>query len=115
MNLLFVSVGGCFGSIARYWLGKYISEKGDWIFPLGTFVINITGAFLLGLLVRMDLPKTYVCLFGEGFLGAYTTFSTFAYEGFKFLEEGFPRKAMLYLVGSLIVGVLGFALGFHGI
>lgn len=113
MNLVLVMIGGGFGSICRYWLGKYIAEKGDWVLPLGTFVINITGAIFLGLLVRMNLSHSYVSLLGEGFLGAYTTFSTFAYEGYKFFEEGFPGKAILYMFGSLIVGVAGFALGFR--
>lgn len=113
-ELLLLAAGGCVGSIVRFWLGKKISERGDWTFPVGTFTINISGAILLGVLLRSGIGKDEITLLGDGFLGAYTTFSTFSYEGYKLMEEGFPWKAAGYLFGSLILGVLGFGIGYSG-
>jgi fluoride exporter len=111
MEYILVGVGGVFGSITRYLLGKYISEKKDMIFPIGTFVINITGALLLGIVATFQSNRNLYLLLGDGFLGAYTTFSTFMYEGFNLLQDREGVNALLYITLSVIVGVLGFILG----
>lgn len=112
MNFILVGVGGALGSIARYSLGKVISEKSKSWFPLGTFVINITGALLLGVLSSRGSSDMYLLL-GDGFLGAYTTFSTFMYEGFNLFQDNKKLNAIIYILISLIFGIIGFSLGFY--
>ncbi|MGE5633033.1 MAG: fluoride efflux transporter CrcB [Caulobacteraceae bacterium] len=111
MQLIIVGIGGLFGSITRYFLGKLISEKATTLFPLGTFIINITGAFLLGIISTIKIDNNLYILLGDGFLGAYTTFSTFMYEGFYLFHEKEKLNAFTYIFLSLIVGVLGYATG----
>lgn len=112
MNLLLVGIGGIFGGISRYQLGRFISQKHQTIFPIGTFIINITGALLLGILTSLNAEKNIYLLFGDGFLGAYTTFSTFIYEGYNLFQEQEKLNAALYILSSLILGVIGYVLGF---
>lgn len=112
MQLLLVGIGGVFGSLTRYILGKVISEKFDSTFPVGTFIINFSGAVLLGILNGSGLGKNAVLLLGDGFLGAYTTFSTFMYEGFNLFQENEKRNALIYTISTLLTGVVGFIAGF---
>lgn len=111
MSLIFVGIGGALGSLVRFQLGKIISEKSNTMFPIGTFIINITGALLLGIVSSLDVSKSMYLLLEEGFLGAYTTFSTFMYEGFNLFQENEKLNAFTYILGSLLLGVLGYALG----
>jgi CrcB protein len=111
MNLFLVGIGGAFGSLARYQLGKVISDRCKPTFPIYTFIINITGAFLLGLLSSLDAGKSIYLLLGDGFLGAYTTFSTFMYEGFSLFKDNKKLNAAIYIAGSFLVGIIGYALG----
>lgn len=111
MEYIVVGVGGIFGSITRYALGRFITERSNSIFPLGTFIINITGAFLLGIVTTFQSDKTLYWLFGEGFLGAYTTFSTFMYEGFNLFQDKEKLNAIRYVLGSLLLGIAGFTIG----
>lgn len=111
MGYLLVGIGGIFGSITRFVLGKYISERSKTVFPRGTFIINITGAFLLGIVTAFQNYTNAYLLLGDGFLGAYTTFSTFMYEGFNLFQEEEKLNALKYVLGSLLLGILGFVLG----
>jgi CrcB protein len=113
MDLVFVGIGGALGSIVRYRLGKIITEKSSATFPAGTFIINITGAILLGLLISLDAGKNVYLLLGDGFLGAYTTFSTFMYEGFNLFQKNEKMNAFTYILGSLILGIIGYISGFE--
>ncbi|MBL4933606.1 fluoride efflux transporter CrcB [Clostridium paridis] len=111
MSYILVALGGGAGSIVRYVLGKYISEKSNKPFPLGTFIINVTGAILLGIVSSIGVNTNMLLLLADGFLGAYTTFSTFMYEGFNLFKDKEKLNAFIYISGSLILGVLGFYLG----
>lgn len=111
MHLLLVGVGGALGGIVRYRLGKVISQRSNTTFPVGTFLINLTGAFLLGILTGGHMEEHYYLLAAEGFLGAYTTFSTFMYEGFHLFYENERKNAAFYMIGSLLLGILGYAAG----
>jgi CrcB protein len=111
MDYLLVGIGGVFGSITRYALGRYISERSNSIFPLGTFIINITGALLLGIVSAYQASQGFYLLLGDGFLGAYTTFSTFMYEGFNLFQGRKKLNAFTYVLGSLLLGIIGFSLG----
>lgn len=112
MNLILVGIGGIFGGLSRYQLGKVISQKAKTTFPLGTFIINITGALLLGLLTSLDTGKNVYLLLGDGFLGAYTTFSTFMYEGFDLFRGKEKLNAFVYILSSLILGIIAYVIGF---
>lgn len=112
MQYLLVGIGGIAGSITRFSLGRYVKDKAKTVFPFGTFIINITGAFLLGILSALDVNKNIYYLLGDGFLGAYTTFSTFMFEGFSLFKDNKRLNTAVYIVISLILGVLGYLIGF---
>ena len=113
-KLVLLAIGGAIGTISRYGLAKWLGEVG-WAkgFPLGTFVINVTGSFVLGMaatIILERLPPTHqnlYLLFGTGFCGGYTTFSTFEWETFKLVRDGSLWIALANIVGSVIVGFLG--------
>lgn len=115
MHYIIAGIGGVFGSITRYKLGKAISERSNSVFPLGTFLINISGAFLLGIVSNIDLSSSLYFLLGDGFLGAYTTFSTFMYEGFNLFQENALLNAISYIGLSVILGIIFYALGAYSI
>lgn len=115
-NILAIALGGALGALSRYGLGHWVSTKWQQGFPLPTFIINITGAFLLGFLNILFLEKftlgpIWRLSIGVGFLGAYTTFSTFGYEVIMLLENGSYWTAGLYTTLSIFVGFIGVALG----
>ena len=104
-----VGVGGCIGSILRFWLGSYIGGKMGTRFPYGTFVINITGSFLIGFILALLTAKTqwspnWRYLVPIGFLGGYTTFSSFEYETLRTIQDGQLGLALLYIGLSVCVG-----------
>lgn len=115
-NLLVISLGGALGAISRYALGVWISNRWNQGFPIHTFIINITGAFLLGflqilLIERLNVSPLWRLGIGVGFLGAFTTFSTFGFEVISLLEGGSLVTAGLYTFLSIVVGFTGVALG----
>jgi CrcB protein len=111
MELLIVGLGGALGSLARYELGKIITLKSGTHLPLATFAINITGAILLGIVCGAGASGNLALLLADGFLGAYTTFSTFMYEGFALFREK-KLDAAVYIAASLILGIGGFSAGY---
>lgn len=115
-NIISVMIGGALGSLVRYELGVWITGKWNQGFPFHTFIINITGAFLLGFLNILFLEHCKIepmwrLGIGVGFLGAYTTFSTFSYEVITLIENGNYTTAFLYVFLSLFLGILFAALG----
>ena len=111
MTYMLVAVGGAAGSLVRYSLGKFISEKSKTSFPIGTFIINITGALLLGIVSTIGVSSSLMLLLGDGFLGAYTTFSTFMYEGFNLFQEKEKLNVFIYILCSVILGLVGYFIG----
>jgi CrcB protein len=104
-----VGLGGFLGAIARFWLGGYISNRLGIRFPYGTFVINITGSFLIGLIITLLAENTHWnpnwrYLIPVGFIGAYTTFSTFEYETLRSIQDGEFYVAFLNVSLSVVVG-----------
>ncbi|PKM96141.1 MAG: fluoride efflux transporter CrcB [Firmicutes bacterium HGW-Firmicutes-1] len=111
MQYVFICIGGALGSVSRYALGKMISEKTNTTFPIGTFIINIMGAFLLGIVSNQRLTQNVTLMLTDGFLGGFTTFSTFMYEGFNLFQENEKLNAFTYIGGSLILGIIGYVFG----
>lgn len=113
---LMVGIGGFLGAIARFWLGGYISEKMGARFPYGTFVINCTGCFLIGFIITLMAERTHWSanwryLISIGFIGAYTTFSTFEYETFRAMQDGEMFIAFLNVATSVVVGFVAVWIG----
>ncbi len=110
-----VGVGGFLGAIARYALGTYIGGRYGVRFPLGTFVINVSGSFLLGLilalLARTTASAHWRYLIPIGFIGAYTTFSTFEYETLRAIQDGQVMTGLLNVALSLGVGFIAVWVG----
>lgn len=109
LKYVLVGVGGCLGSILRFWLGSYIGEKMGTRFPYGTFVINITGSFLIGLIFALLTAKTqwspnWRYLIPIGLIGGYTTFSSFEYETLRTIQDGQLGLALLYIGLSVFIG-----------
>lgn len=112
MELLFVGIGGIFGGGLRFVIGETITEKANTKFPVATFLINITGAFLLGILTSFNPGGNIYLLLGDGFLGSFTTFSTFMYEGFNLFKTNKKKNAVVYILGSVFFGLIAYILGF---
>ena len=115
-KILVIALGGALGTLSRYGLGAWISSKWNQGFPLHTFLINVSGAFLLGFLnilfiERLTISPLWRLGIGVGFLGAFTTFSTFGFEVISLLEGGSFFTAGLYTFLSILVGFTGVALG----
>ena len=113
---LAVGVGGAAGALARYGLARLIEHHLVTVFPLSTFTINVTGCFLAGLAVavlvdRHDLPAWIRTGVVVGFLGAYTTFSTFAQESRDLLAGGHLSLAAVNATASVVVGLLAVGAG----
>jgi fluoride exporter len=112
-----IGIGGSLGAAGRYLLGNVINKKKKpGHFPLGTWVINITGSFLLGIVYKLHLTNEisdWMWLFvGVGFCGAYTTFSTFGYETLTLLQIDKKGLAGIYVLSSVIVSIATAAFGF---
>lgn len=108
---LLIAFGGALGSIARYWVGTTIANRMGTRFQYGTFVINITACAIIGfsltlLAKRAELNQAWRFLIPVGFVGAYSTFSTYEWETFSTLRTGAFFMAALYAVSSLILGLL---------
>jgi CrcB protein len=115
--LWYVGIGAAVGGMSRYLLAAFVQARAGADFPAGTLLINITGSFLLGFIMRYALqtamisPELRVTL-TTGFCGGYTTFSTFSYETALLLEDGEYGRAALYVGSSVAIALLFTFLGF---
>jgi CrcB protein len=114
---LAVAAGGALGAMLRYYLGGTVLARTGAPFPTATFVINITGSFILGFFLTLATERLHISphwrlAVAVGFIGAYTTFSTFEYETARLVEDGDFMRALLNIVLSV---VLGFAAVWAGI
>ena len=111
MGYVIVGFGGACGSLVRFILGKFITERSHRPFPYGTLIINISGALLLGFISNSGLSSNLLLLMADGFLGAYTTFSTFMFDGFTLFKDKKLLNAVVYMTGTVIIGLIFYWLG----
>lgn len=109
---LYIAIGGSLGAIARYWVGSAVTGKLGTRFPYGTFIVNLTACIIIGFSLELlgkhtDLNPAWRYLIPTGFVGAYSTFSTFEWETFTSLQIGSFAVAGIYVVSSVIVGLVG--------
>jgi CrcB protein len=111
-----VALAGAFGALSRYGVHGLVQSCTASRWPYGTFVVNISGSFALGLLVGLvtyqGLDADVRTIVGTGFIGAYTTFSSFAYDTFGLFENGTARGAGVNALGSVVIGFLAATAGF---
>jgi CrcB protein len=108
---LFIAIGGALGSIARYWVGSAIGGRMGFRLPYGTLIVNLTACLVIGFSVTYmgkfaDLNPAWRFLIPIGFIGAYSTFSTFEWETLSTLRSGAFVLAALYAGGSLVLGLI---------
>lgn len=105
--------------MARYWLVSSVEGVNNTGFPFGVFIVNIAGSFLLGvafiiLSEKIQLQEQWRPIIMIGFLGAFTTFSTFSLDALLLLQQGHYNTALLYIVGSVILCLIAVFAGIHG-
>jgi fluoride exporter len=116
-NPVAVSLGAIAGSLSRYYLSVWLAQRLGYSFPYATFVINLTGSFAMGLLITLVLERTLLIspevrlLLTAGFLGSYTTFSTYELDTMNLVRESSLEIAIAYWLGSAIFGFLSLYLG----
>lgn len=113
---LFIAFGGALGSIARYWVGSTVAGRMGTKFPYGTFVINMTACVIIGFSLtylsrRTELNPAWRFLVPIGFVGAYSTFSTYEWETISSLRNGAFLQASLYAFSSLFLGLAAVWIG----
>ena len=110
-----VGLAAAFGAVSRYLVDQAVANKWESSFPLGTWVINVTGSFILGLLTGIalhhGLSAHVVSVLGTGICGGYTTFSTFNLETVRLAEDGSSVSAVGNIAGSIAAGLLAAACG----
>lgn len=109
MILLAVAAAGFTGAVGRYLVDLAVQHRSESALPVGTLVVNVTGSAALGFVVGVGLyhgvADTWRTVVGTGFLGAYTTFSTFAYETVRLVEDGSWLEALVNLAANTFVGL----------
>jgi len=115
-TFLLISFGAILGANLRYWVGGWAAERFGTAFPYGTLIINLTGSFILGLFItlgteRFLLDPRWRVLVAVGFLGAYTTFSSYTYESVNLILKGQAWLGLLDLFGSSLLGGLAVLAG----
>jgi len=111
-----ISLGAIPGALSRYYLTRWFTNWLGTTFPFGTFFINLTGALVMGFFVTLTLERTITSpdlrlLVAVGFLGSYTTFSTYALDTANLFKAGNPGLALFYWIGSAVLGFVGLQLG----
>jgi CrcB protein len=116
-QVLLIAVGGSLGAVARYGLSTFVYHSTSETFPWGTLVVNLTGSFLIGVFVELFdtaiIPTAWRSFVTIGFLGAYTTFSTYTLETVNLLRDGELKLAAFNVLASNLIGVLFIVLGIY--
>ncbi len=115
MKFIWVFLGGGLGSIFRYMIGKLLNHS-DFFMPLGTMTVNILGSFIIGFSMEYLLRHHYAAVFlfvTVGFLGGFTTFSSFSYEAMLFLKENNLGMFFVYTSTTFILGLMAVFFGYN--
>ena len=118
-ELLLVSIGSFFGGGIRFWISKMVQSYTFIAFPFGTMTVNVLGCLIIGFLSGLNwngggfLSPSVKMLLTTGFCGGFTTFSTFMNEGYELMKDGSYTYMMLYLFGSLVLGLLAVLAGHY--
>lgn len=115
-KFLAIAVGGALGALSRYWVVGIISSLFERTFPFGTLVVNILGSLLIGILYvliveKLDVAAEWHAITMVGFIGAFTTFSTFSLETLMLFQEGRVVAAVTYILSSVLVCLLAVGAG----
>jgi fluoride exporter len=118
MQTFYIAVFGALGCLSRYWLSSWTNLLTGKGFPFGTLLVNVLGSFLLGLLLENGLRSSQLSLelrmgIAVGFLGGFTTFSTFSYETLRLLEKGSLLQASLNMGLNVGICIIFVALGIY--
>ncbi len=115
LDVLFVALGAFVGAPARFLVDRYVTDRTQTSFPLGTLLINLTGSLLLGVLtgieLRGHLPAELTALLATGFCGTFTTFSTWSFETVRLIERGEIAHALGNALGSVVLGLVAAGVG----
>jgi fluoride exporter len=115
MNVLLVAAGGGIGAVLRYLIGIFLAVRLGPDFPWGTFFVNVTGSFLIGIVLVLvedgTLSPEARLFLAVGILGGYTTFSTYSYEAVQLMANGEELKTLMYIFGQVFACLLGAYLG----
>lgn len=115
-EILFLTIAGALGTLSRYGLNGLAQRITGSSFPLGTLLVNILGSVLIGFIMQVGLntnivPRSLRVILTVGFLGAFTTFSTFTYETVKYLENGVWFSGLINIAANICLGILAVLLG----
>lgn len=118
MQIITVALGGAMGAVSRFLVGNIAGKALGSAWPYGTFIINIVGCFCMGVLMtviveRQLLPAAWRLFLCVGFLGGFTTFSSFGYETISLINNGKLLEAFAYVGGSVLLGLLAAAIGVY--
>jgi CrcB protein len=115
VNVLLVALGGAIGSAARYLVGAFVANRFAPDFPWGTFIVNVSGSFLIGVILSLvgggQLPAGARLFLAVGVMGGYTTFSTYSNETLQLVQGGEVGAAMFNALGQVVAGFIGVYLG----
>ncbi|HET8658965.1 MAG TPA: fluoride efflux transporter CrcB [Micromonosporaceae bacterium] len=113
MTVLLVALGAAVGAPLRYLVGRAVQARHESLFPWGTFIVNVAGSFLLGVLAaaQLNTPAPVLAALGAGLCGTLTTYSTFGYETVRLLQEGARLTALLNALVSILAGLAAAGLG----
>ncbi len=118
MQLMAVAIGGALGAVARWSLTGWVHATLGASFPTGTLIVNVTGSLALGVVasiadasVSTEVLRSAIAI---GFLGAFTTFSTFSLEAVRLIQDGEPERALAYIGVSVVLGLLAVWAGLEG-
>jgi fluoride exporter len=114
--VLIIGAGGFLGTVTRYLMVQFVDSKFSSEYPLGTLAVNITGCFVIGLIYGLSTSETvsdnnWKLFLTTGFCGGFTTFSAFALENTKFLEQKMIAPALVYITASVVLSIVAAILG----
>lgn len=115
LNVFLVGIGGFLGAISRYSVSQFINSRFSFRIPFATLFINLLGSFLLGFIIGLGITGSWLLLIGTGYMGAFTTFSTFKLEGIQLHIEKRKKDFSLYngvsYGGGILLAYFGLQLG----